>query len=165
MWSSYRPSLWSSDQSTWLQIRRPGFDPRHYQINKSSGSGTGSTQPREYNWGATWQKSGDSCLENREYGREDPSRWPRSNLYPHMLAITSPTSGGRSVGIVHSRTQTTEFFLSSYLTARPPLRSSGQSSWLQIRSAGFDSRHYQKKNCGSGTGSTQPREYNWGATW
>jgi hypothetical protein len=27
------------------------------------------------------------------------------------LAITSPTSGGRSVGIVRSRTQTMEFFL------------------------------------------------------
>jgi hypothetical protein len=42
---------------------------------KSSGSETGSTQPREYNWGATWQKSSGSCLENREYGRRDPSRW------------------------------------------------------------------------------------------
>jgi ribosomal protein L37E len=49
-----RPSLWSSGQSSWLQIRRPGFDSRHYQKEKSSGSGTGSTQPREYNWGATW---------------------------------------------------------------------------------------------------------------
>jgi hypothetical protein len=48
---------------------------------------------------------------------------------------------------------------------RPPLWSSGQSSWLQIRRLGFDSRHYQKKSSGSGTGSTQPREYNWGATW
>jgi hypothetical protein len=27
----------------------------------------------------------------------------------------------------------------------PPLWSSGQSSWLQIRWPGFDSRHYQKK--------------------
>jgi hypothetical protein len=27
----------------------------------------------------------------------------------------------------------------------PPLWSSGQSSWLQIRSPGFDSWHYQKK--------------------
>jgi hypothetical protein len=41
---------------------------------------------------------------------------------------------------------------------------------LGYRSGGpgsiFDSWHYQKKNCsGSGTGSTQPREYNWGATW
>jgi hypothetical protein len=31
---------------------------------------------------------------------------------------------------------------------RPPLWSSGQSSWLQIRSPGFDSRHYQKKVVG-----------------
>jgi hypothetical protein len=28
---------------------------------------------------------------------------------------------------------------------RQPLWSSGQRSWLQIRSPGFDSRHYQKK--------------------
>jgi hypothetical protein len=26
-----RPPLWSSGQSSWLQIRRPGFDSRHYQ--------------------------------------------------------------------------------------------------------------------------------------
>jgi hypothetical protein len=31
---------------------------------------------------------------------------------------------------------------------RPPLWSSGQSSWLQIRRPGFDSRHYQKKVVG-----------------
>jgi hypothetical protein len=29
---------------------------------------------------------------------------------------------------------------------RPPLWSSGQSSWLQIRRPGFDSRLYQKKS-------------------
>jgi hypothetical protein len=33
-----------------------------------------------------------------------------SPLYPQKLALTSPTSGGRSVGIVHSRTQTMEIF-------------------------------------------------------
>jgi hypothetical protein len=65
---------------------------------KNSGSGTGSIQPREYNWGATRYKSSGSCLENREYGLWDPSRWPRGTLYPQKLAITSPTSGGRSVG-------------------------------------------------------------------
>jgi hypothetical protein len=49
------PPLWSSGQSSWLQIQRPGFDSQHYQIflgekkENSSGSGTGSTQPREYN--------------------------------------------------------------------------------------------------------------------
>jgi hypothetical protein len=25
------PPLWSSGQSSWLQIQRPGFDSRHYQ--------------------------------------------------------------------------------------------------------------------------------------
>jgi hypothetical protein len=63
----------------------------------------------ESNWGATWKKSSGSCLENREYGRRDPSRWPRGTLYPQKLAIASPTSGGRSIGIVRSRTQTMEF--------------------------------------------------------
>jgi hypothetical protein len=37
------------DRLCGLQIRRPRFDSWHYQEKKSSGSGTGSTQPREYN--------------------------------------------------------------------------------------------------------------------
>jgi hypothetical protein len=36
-------------------------------FSRSSGSGTGSTQPREDNWGATWRKSSGSGLENRDY--------------------------------------------------------------------------------------------------
>jgi hypothetical protein len=32
--------------------------------------------------------------------RRDLFRWPRDTLYPLKLALTSPTSGGRSVGIV-----------------------------------------------------------------
>jgi hypothetical protein len=55
------------------------------------------------------RKSSGSGLENREYGRRDPSRWPRGTHYPQKLTITSPTSGGRSVGIVRSRTQVMEF--------------------------------------------------------
>jgi hypothetical protein len=53
-----------------------------------------------------------SGLENREYGRKDPSRWPRVTAYPQKLALTSPTSGDRSVGIVRSRTQATEITFS-----------------------------------------------------
>jgi hypothetical protein len=28
----YLPPLWSSGQSSWLQIQRSGFDFKHYQI-------------------------------------------------------------------------------------------------------------------------------------
>jgi hypothetical protein len=38
-------------------------------------------------------------------GRGDTLRWPRDTLYPQKLALTSPTSGGRSVGIVCLRTK------------------------------------------------------------
>ena len=47
-------------------------------------------------------------------------------LYPQKLALTSPTGGGRSVGVVRSRTKATEFFI-------------GRSQWpcgLRRRSAG-----------------------------
>jgi hypothetical protein len=37
-------------------------------------------------------------------GRGDPLRLPRNTLYPQKLALTSLTSGGRSVGIVRLRT-------------------------------------------------------------
>jgi hypothetical protein len=57
------------------------------------------------------RKSSGSGLEILEYGRRGPSRWPRCTLYPQKFALTSPTSGGSSVGIVHSRTQATEFSL------------------------------------------------------
>jgi hypothetical protein len=61
----------------------------------------GSTQRREYNWGATWKKKNSGFdLENREYRHRDPSRWLRRALYPEKLALNLPTSGGRSVGIV-----------------------------------------------------------------
>jgi hypothetical protein len=41
---------------------------------------------------------------------------PRGTLYPQKLTLTSPTSGGRPVGIVRSWTQATElvFFFCSW---------------------------------------------------
>jgi hypothetical protein len=75
---------------------------------KSSGSGTGSTQPHEYKWGAIERKSSGSGLENREYGRRDPLHW-RVSLYPQKVTLTSPTGGGRSVGIVRLLFQAKEF--------------------------------------------------------
>jgi hypothetical protein len=57
------------------------------------------------------RKSSGSGLEIREYGRRDPLRSPHITLYPQKLVLTSSTSGGRSVGIVCSRAQATEFFI------------------------------------------------------
>jgi hypothetical protein len=59
--------------------------------------------------------SSGSGLENREYGGGDPLRWPRNILYPRKLALTSPTSGSRSIGIVRWRTKATEFVFARFL--------------------------------------------------
>jgi hypothetical protein len=51
-----------------------------------------------------WKSSG-SGQENRINDRGNPLSWPRDTLYPQKLVLTSPTSGGRSVGIVRLRTK------------------------------------------------------------
>jgi hypothetical protein len=53
-------------------------------------------------------------LENRDYGRRDPLRWPR-DTYQLKLALTSPKGCGHSFGIVRLRTETTGF---SFLQAQ-----------------------------------------------
>jgi hypothetical protein len=55
------------------------------------------------------RNSSGSGLENREYGRGDPLRWPRDTFYPQKLVLTLPKSCGSSVSIVHLRTRTMEF--------------------------------------------------------
>jgi hypothetical protein len=52
-----------------------------------------------------------SGLKTDINGRGDPLRWPRNTLYPQKLVLTSPTSGGRSVGIVRLRTKSYGVFL------------------------------------------------------
>jgi hypothetical protein len=89
-----------------------GLDSRHYQISwevvglEQGPLGLVSTIEKLLE-----RKSSGSSLENREYGRRDPSCWPHGTLYPQKLALASPTSGGRSVSIVRSRIQTTEITL------------------------------------------------------
>jgi hypothetical protein len=99
--------LWSSGQSSWLQIQSSGFDSRRYQIFWELGLGPLSlVSIIEELLG---RNSSGSGLEIWEYGRRDPSRLPRGTLYPQTLAVTSQTSGGRSVGTVRTRTQAKEF--------------------------------------------------------
>jgi hypothetical protein len=106
-----------------------------------------------------------SCLRNEQEG----SYWVVAK-YKHSWDITGSTADadiGHSITL-YSLMYNTSIYINIYIYIRSwtPLWSSGQSSWLQIQTPGFDSRHYQKKkSSGSGTGSTQPREYNWGATW
>jgi hypothetical protein len=110
--SVFQPPLWSSGQSSCNTSRRPGFDSRHYQIFwKVVGLKRGAFSLVSATEELLERKSSGSVLEDREYGRGDPLRWPRDILYPQKLALTSPTSGGRSIGIVPSRTKATEFSL------------------------------------------------------
>jgi hypothetical protein len=86
-----RPPLWSSGQSSLLQIQRSGFDSRRYQIFWEV---VGFVSTIEELLG---RKSSASVLENRDYGHREPSCWPRGTLYPQKLALTSPLKR-RSLG-------------------------------------------------------------------
>jgi hypothetical protein len=85
-----------------------------------------------------------SGLEIREYGRRDPPRLSRVILYPEKLALTSPTRGGLSVGIVHSQTQTSGFidvvilFLIINILILSSIISVINSIFLEIISVGKD---------------------------
>jgi hypothetical protein len=107
-----KPPLWSSGQSSWLQIQKSGFDSQSYQIFwEVVGLDRGPLGLVSTIEELLGRNSSGSGLENQEYDRGDPLRWPRHILYPQRLALTSPTSSSRSVGIVRLRTQATEFSL------------------------------------------------------
>jgi hypothetical protein len=103
------PPLWSSGQSSWLQIQRSGFDSLPHQIFwVVVGLERGPLSLVSTIEELLGRKSSNSGLGNREYGHRDPSDWPRGTLYTQKLALTSSTSGGRSAGIVRSPTQAME---------------------------------------------------------
>jgi hypothetical protein len=105
--------LWSSGKSSWLQVQRSGFDSRYYQIFwEVVGLERGPLSLVNTIEELRGRKSSGSSLESQEYSRRDPSRWPRSTLYPQKLKLTSSTNSDRSVGIIPSRTQTTEYSFS-----------------------------------------------------
>jgi hypothetical protein len=106
-----RPPLWSSGQSSSLQVQSSGFGSWSYQIFwEVVGMERGPLSLVSTTEELLGRNSSGFGLEIWEYGCRDPSRWPHGTLYLQNLAPISPTSGGQSVGIVHSRTQTTEFF-------------------------------------------------------
>jgi hypothetical protein len=101
-----RLTLRSSGRSSWLQIQRSGFDSQRYHIfgvivclERGPLSLASTTEK------LLVRKNRGCGLENREYGRRDPSCFQHEK----KLALTSPTSGGRSIGIVRSRPQATKF--------------------------------------------------------
>jgi hypothetical protein len=72
------PPLWSSGQSSWLQIQRSGLDFRRYQIFwEVVGLERGPLNLVSTIKELFGRKSSGSGVEIREYGRRDPSRWPR----------------------------------------------------------------------------------------
>jgi hypothetical protein len=87
--------------TSWLQIQRSGFDSRRYQIFWELVSlERGPLSPVSTTEELLKKKISGFCLEIREYGSRDPSRWPRGTLYPQMLSLAWPKSGGLSVGTV-----------------------------------------------------------------
>jgi hypothetical protein len=108
---------WRYDRLCGLVVRVPGyksrgrgFDSRRYQIFwKVIGLERGSLSIVSTTEELLGRKSSGSGLENREYGRRDPLCWPRDTPYQQKLALTLPTSSSRSVVIVRSLTQATEF--------------------------------------------------------
>jgi hypothetical protein len=86
-------------------MQRSGFNSQRYQISSEVvGLERGPLNLKSTIGGLLGRKRSGSGLENREYGRRDPSLWPRGAHYPQKLELTSLTSGGRSVGTVRSRT-------------------------------------------------------------
>jgi hypothetical protein len=92
--------------------RGAGFDFRRYQVFwEVMGLEQGSLSLMSTIVELLGRNSSSSGLENREYGRGDPLRWPCDTLYQQKLVLTSPTSGGHSVGTVLLWTKATEFVL------------------------------------------------------
>jgi hypothetical protein len=101
----YGTPLWSSGQSSRLQILRSESESRHYQIFWEAMSlERGPLSLVSTAEELLGRKSNSSGLGNRDYSRGDPSRWPRDTFCLQRLALSSPTSGGRSIFIARSRT-------------------------------------------------------------
>jgi hypothetical protein len=104
LWSEFQDLLCS------LMVRVPATDPE-VQVRfpalpvvlSSNRPGKGCTQPRDCNSGvALVYETGIKAVGVQP-------RWQRDTTLATNLVLASPIKGGRSVGIVHSRIQATEF--------------------------------------------------------
>jgi hypothetical protein len=90
--------------------RGPRFDTRRYQIFwEVVGLKRGPLSLLRIIQELLVRKVAAPVYKTEINNRGDSLRWPRETLYPLKLALTSPTSGGLSVGIVRLRTKAPEF--------------------------------------------------------
>jgi hypothetical protein len=81
-----RLPLWSSDQSSWLQIQRSGFDSRRYQIFcEVVGLEWGPSNRVSTTEELLARKSCGSGIEYLEFRHGDPSRRLRGTFYPQKV--------------------------------------------------------------------------------
>ena len=107
--STRRPPLWSSGQRFWLQIQRSRVrSPALPDFLSSSGSGTGSTQPREVKLrsylnkkssGSRFRKQRLTAVGTRCANRVTP-------LYPQNLALVSLCSLKHCIKAPHRHSHT-----------------------------------------------------------
>jgi hypothetical protein len=108
---SFRMPLWSSCQSSWLQIQRSGLDSRRYQIFWVVGLKRCPLSLVSTIEELLERKNNGSGPESREYSRRSPLRWPCDTPLSAKVGTNFIDKGGRSVGIVRSRTQATLSFV------------------------------------------------------
>jgi hypothetical protein len=90
--------------------RGPGFDSRRYQIFwELVGLERGPLSLVRITDELFETKVVAPVYKTEINGHGDLLRWPCDTLYPLKLTLTSPTSGGRSVGIISWRTKVPEF--------------------------------------------------------
>jgi hypothetical protein len=101
-----RPPLWTSGQSSWLQIQSPGFIPRRYHIFGKV-VGLKRSPPSLV---ITIEEQLEKKIAAPIYKAEITDAYAdySTPLYPEKLVVTSQISNGRSVGIVRSRPQAME---------------------------------------------------------
>jgi hypothetical protein len=105
------PPLWSSGQSSWLQIQKSSFDFQHYQnFREVVGLERGPLSLVSTIEKLLGRKSSSCSLETEITSVGVRHTDYTTPLYSKKLALTSPTSDSPSFGIVRSRTQATDFF-------------------------------------------------------